>query len=197
MRDKTPSPKAVVWDLNGTIIEGSDAVYNQATAWALGECGLTQFAERIPEDIVSRLRGGTLEDVWKYFYEHYGLAKSFEYFDAKASEGLQVAALQAFAAGTLRIRSHVEAAMKAIKKKNDEKNHDEDKIRQLIATNATPEAVALFKRILGLTEERLTQLGNRGCCLSDGCSASKTLSGHLSLRGKREAQASSFRVRGG
>jgi beta-phosphoglucomutase-like phosphatase (HAD superfamily) len=150
MRDKTPNPKAIIWDFDGTIIEGSEAVYRQATACALAQFGLTQFKNGIPEEIVSKLTGSSSEDVWKYFCENHGLAAGFDDFNAEAGEGLEAAAHEAFAARTLRIRSYVEDSMKAIKAL---------RMRQLIATNGTPEELALLRRILGLTDARLAELG--------------------------------------
>jgi HAD superfamily hydrolase (TIGR01509 family) len=155
MRDQKSNPSGVIWDFDGTIVQGSEAVYNQVTASALFRLGLTEFAGGIPETVRNRLAGKDAAACWKYFCENHGLNASLEELMLARQESLEPAAQEALAAGTLRMRPHVEDSMRAIK---------DLRMRQVIATNGRHDELAIFMRIFGLTEDKLEELGIEHIC---------------------------------
>jgi beta-phosphoglucomutase-like phosphatase (HAD superfamily) len=150
MRYYSPEPKAVVWDFDGTMIEGSELVYDKATASTLVQFGLTQFEDGFSEEVVSELAGGASKDVWTYFRDHHGLEASLEEFNLVYLQRLEIEAQNAVALGTLRMRPHVTQCMEEVKARG---------MRQLIATNGLRDEVDVFMKILGLTRSKLAEIG--------------------------------------
>jgi phosphoglycolate phosphatase-like HAD superfamily hydrolase len=150
MGKQKTNPSAVVWDWDGTISQGTDAVYNQANAWALTKLGLIGFEQGIPDEVAKILVGKITEYGWSYYCKNYGLTASLEEYVFARQEGLQPAAQKALGAGTLCMRPHVEDSMRAI---------SDAGMKQAIVSNGTREETAIFMEIFDLTQAKLAELG--------------------------------------
>jgi hypothetical protein len=64
-------PEVIAWDLDGTIISGSEAVHHEANALVLFKLGIGKFGRNLPVEVRIEISGLSGEAVWNYFREQH------------------------------------------------------------------------------------------------------------------------------